>query len=1099
MKWWRLTLCTTFAWTLISSLSPVALAAEDAASPEDRFTPLAGFEVQEVVLPEATGSLVAMAFDENGGIIASRERGPLLSVRDKDGDGTFETVRTFCDKVNNCQGILPLGKHVLAIGDGPDGTAFYRLSDEDADGVAEKVDTLITFTGGMGDHGPHVPILGPDGLIYIMLGNHTFVERPVADTSPHHHYYDAELITPKYEDANGHASGKRAPGGTVVRTDANGSFLELFVGGFRNAYDHAFNRDGELFTYDADMEWDIALPWYRPTRVNHVIPGAEFGWRSGWSKWPDYYVDSLPGTLDIGRGSPTGVVFYDHDRFPKKYQGALFMCDWSQGRVVAVTLDPADGTYRGQSEIFLEGRPLNCSDIAVGPDGWLYISVGGRNTAGSIFRVVAKDAQPIDADDGAQGIGRAIGQPQMASAWARRKIREVKKEMGDQWGPSLVAVAVNQKAAGRDRVRSLDLMQLFAPAPSNGLLVRLLDDKDLQVRAKATYLLGIHTSPVSNERLVGLLDDSDPMIRRRACEALVRAGHAAPVDKLLRIMAERKPFVSWAARRALEEVPKDQWQQAVLDSSDPRVFITGCVATEVLGADRATAAKILDRCGKWMNRDIGNDDLLDLLRVVELAIHLGDFEGEELVELRNQISSRFPSDDYRLNRELVRTLVMLQDPTLAPRIVEHLHGKAALEERIQTAMLARFLTVGWTPELRSRLLDFFALARALEGGNSYRGYLANGANDVLRSMPPEEQLARIKGGAQDPASALGTVQNLSAKLTSEQVNALVELDRQLPGDNSAVVSDLKKATLIALGYGDARAADYLGEVFETSPDRRHHVGGALATFALKTAKRPADWERLVRSLTVVEGSTARDVLRTLARFKRKHDKPQDLRQVILMGLELGDSGGRDAVVLLTRWTGEKVVEPRGPWQQTLAAWQKWFTEKHPDQPEPVLPVEPEGAKWSLAELLDLLTSESGLNGDAERGTLAFEKAQCFKCHRFGPRGEGIGPDLSKVASRFQRKEILESVIFPSQVISDQFAAKTVVTVDGKTYTGLVGETGDGVVVLQANTEKVNVAKDDIEVIVPSKLSAMPEGLFDELTLEEIADLFAYMAQPPDEK
>jgi putative heme-binding domain-containing protein len=104
--------------------------------------------------------------------------------------------------------------------------------------------------------------------------------------------------------------------------------------------------------------------------------------------------------------------------------------------------------------------------------------------------------------------------------------------------------------------------------------------------------------------------------------------------------------------------------------------------------------------------------------------------------------------------------------------------------------------------------------------------------------------------------------------------------------------------------------------------------------------------------------------------------------------------------------------------------------------------------------------------------------------------------LSNVSRRFQRKEILESVVYPSLVISDQFAAKSVVTVDGKTYTGLVGETGDGVVVLQTTGEKINLAKADIEQIVPSRKSAMPEGLFNTLSAAEIADLFAYLANPP---
>ncbi len=64
--------------------------------------------------------------------------------------------------------------------------------------------------------------------------------------------------------------------------------------GYRNQYDIALNEDGELFTYDADMEWDFGSPWYRPTRVCHATSGSEFGWRSGTGKWPAYYEDSLP-------------------------------------------------------------------------------------------------------------------------------------------------------------------------------------------------------------------------------------------------------------------------------------------------------------------------------------------------------------------------------------------------------------------------------------------------------------------------------------------------------------------------------------------------------------------------------------------------------------------------------------------------------------------------------------------------------------------------------------------------------------------------------------------------------------------------------------
>jgi hypothetical protein len=160
------------SFLVVTALYPSARAAE---GDPNRFTPLPGFVVEEVVAPGSTGSLVAMNFSEDGDIIASRERGPLVLLKDKDHDGRFESISTLSEAVKNCQGILPLGKYVFAVGEGPSGTAFYRLSQPDADGKMQKVETLFKFKGGMGEHGPHAPVLGPDGLIYIMIGNHAFV------------------------------------------------------------------------------------------------------------------------------------------------------------------------------------------------------------------------------------------------------------------------------------------------------------------------------------------------------------------------------------------------------------------------------------------------------------------------------------------------------------------------------------------------------------------------------------------------------------------------------------------------------------------------------------------------------------------------------------------------------------------------------------------------------------------------------------------------------------------------------------------------------------------------------------------------------------
>lgn len=229
-----------------------------------------------------------------------------------------------------------------------------------------------------------------------MNGNHTKLPEGLSTESPHRNYREDHLL-PRQWDGNGHAAGILAPGGYVVRTDAEGKNWETVLAGFRNAYDIAFNGDGELFTFDSDMEWDWGMPWYRPVRVNHCVSGAEFGWRSGTGKWPEYYPDSLPATADVGIGSPTGVGNGIGAKFPAKYQKAIYILDWSYGRILAVNLTPKGSSYSATVENFVvplglvkkdsPKKPLNVTDIVVGDDGAMYFTIGGRNTQGALYRV----------------------------------------------------------------------------------------------------------------------------------------------------------------------------------------------------------------------------------------------------------------------------------------------------------------------------------------------------------------------------------------------------------------------------------------------------------------------------------------------------------------------------------------------------------------------------------------------------------------------------------------------------------------------------------------------------------------------------------------
>ncbi|MEN9022902.1 MAG: c-type cytochrome, partial [Verrucomicrobiales bacterium] len=139
--------------------------------------------------------------------------------------------------------------------------------------------------------------------------------------------------------------------------------------------------------------------WYRPTRVNHVVSGAEFGWRNGTGKYPEFYVDNLPATLNIGPGSPTGTTFGYGAKFPAKYQSAFYAIDWSWGKIYAVHLEPNGSTYTGTKEEFVTGGPLPVTDAIIHKDGAMYFAIGGRRVQSGLYRVTytgSASTDPID-------------------------------------------------------------------------------------------------------------------------------------------------------------------------------------------------------------------------------------------------------------------------------------------------------------------------------------------------------------------------------------------------------------------------------------------------------------------------------------------------------------------------------------------------------------------------------------------------------------------------------------------------------------------------------------------------------------------------------
>lgn len=362
------------------------------ATPTNGFRVPAGFEVEmvhEVPLAEQ-GSWVAMCVDMKGRLIVSDQYGKLYRVTPAPSgeDASKTVVEPLAVEIGMAQGLLHTkdGLYVDVNGKGPTGAGLYRLQDLDGDDQFEKIEHLIPLEGG-GEHGPHAIIPGPDGRLYMCAGNQTDLPAKIDASRVPRHWGEDHMLG-RMPDARGFMATRLAPGGFVLSMKPDGSDVELVATGFRNEYDIAFNPNGDLFTYDADMEWDIGTPWYRPTRVNHVISGAEFGWRNGTGKWPEYFADSFGAVANIGYGSPTGIVFGTGAKFPAKFQNALFISDWSYGVVYAVNLEPDGSTYKSTFEPFVSASPMPVTDLVIHPsEGCMYMTIGGRKVQSALYRI----------------------------------------------------------------------------------------------------------------------------------------------------------------------------------------------------------------------------------------------------------------------------------------------------------------------------------------------------------------------------------------------------------------------------------------------------------------------------------------------------------------------------------------------------------------------------------------------------------------------------------------------------------------------------------------------------------------------------------------
>ena len=693
----------------------------------DLFNLLPGFQVERLftVPKEELGSWVNLTTDPKGRLIVS-DQGKLGMFRVTPSPlGSQEPTKVepldiqFEGKrISGAQGLLSAFDSLyVMINGGTVPTGLYRCKDTNGDDQYDEVVKLRDIPGG-GEHGPHALRLSPDGnSIYVDAGNHTKLPFEVKLNAPPQTMggirseqlratlpegvtsrlvpnWDEDLLLPRLWDAGGHAVGILAPGGWIAKTDPDGKTWEVVSSGYRNQYDFAFNADGEMFAYDADMEWDMGSPWYRPTRVMHATSGSEFGWRSGTGKWPEYYPDSLPALVHVGPGSPVGVEFGYGTKFPGKYQKALFICDWTFGTMYAVHIEPSGASYQATKEEFLSRTPLPLTDVVVHQDGSLYFTTGGRGTQSELFRVtyVGKESTaPVDPRDSHDAELRAL----------RRKIEAYHANV-DQ------------------------------PAQAAGFLLPYLGHADRHIRYAARVAL---------ERLPlelwqdNVLNSKNPDAVITGCIGLARQGESPLLLPILRALGNLDVF-------ALNQ-PQQLGMLRALQLAFIRLSHPSDEKSEQIIAAKAKLGARLDAVFPTpfdsLNREIAT--LMVFVGSPGAASKIVPLLAKERVIQKSDFG-----DVASRNKQFGKSIevMMANQPDLQQYhyafVLRNLKQSYRTETRQTGVVAVQTTTPTWSMEDRKTYFSWFEKAHTWAGGASFQKFLTNIENAAFESMPENERV-----------------------------------------------------------------------------------------------------------------------------------------------------------------------------------------------------------------------------------------------------------------------------------------------------------------------------------------------------------------------
>jgi len=1058
-----------------------------------------GFEVTLFADDWLAHDIYSMTINARGQVVVAG-RDYVKTLLDTDGNGQADKAVLFSNvPASGAHGMYFSGDDLICTGD----NKLMRLVDKNGDGRADGAGDIWAKMKSP-EHGTNGITQGPDGSFYVICGN------------------DAGVSTDHVKTDQSPVRYPRC--GTLVRFSPDGKRSEVIAHGFRNPYDLAINSSGHTFTVDADGERDEYMPWYSPTRLFDIAPGMYHGWvLEGWQRsWnrPAAFFDSMDRLVEVGRGSPTGVTAYRHRQFPAHYRDSIMSCCWTLGHVYHFPLRSTGAGYESKREIFLSttgDTGFAPVDLAVGPEGDLFVAIGGRGTRGSVFRVRYTDADATNAATKTTQLSEVLSAPQPLSSWSRARWIPLAKKLGPLAMQDAVA---NTRLATNERIRALEiLVELFDGVPM-ATIAKLGADDQADLFARAAWALGRKPQKQSGQSfLARLTHHTDGHVRRAAWESLARLKVTDLTIKsanwsALAFGTERR--VRAAAIRVASRLSEKQYASLAVDRKDWR---------HELGDLRVLQRKLTEESAPKNTRVMGTAEFVSALKVFRaadslaakleairlmqlaigdirieptepqiyagyVAIDLGRIDRNVRDEGASVLAATFPTGDLPLDRELARLLGMLgvKNKRLLVSLSTRWSATSRVEDDIHLLVVMSLVPGERTEQVTQRTARAIAqLHHKMAAGkmSPSRNWPDRVGETFAQLCMRDPDLARTIVADRDfrlPAHAM-FASRLKGPAKKEAARRLLHAAQQQDEYHWTVEMVNLAANLEANEY-----LPILRQQWE-SPGLRDPI-----TLLLAQHPDPQDRFRYLEALSSSQPQIVLRAAQTLARWKQA-DSVDEIATVVGLLKQYSDSkhypAGRYGEVrqslaqLLRLWTGETlaIIEPGSADPKvTYAPWFTWFAKSYPDRAKELSAA---NAEWQPR-----LKNIDWLSGNEKRGETAFAARSCIRCHAGNGR---LGPDLRGIVGRMSRDDLIRAIVDPNAEVSPAYYTRRYVTNSGKVYHGLVVYDSPASTLLQTGMDtNIRIAATDVAETSTSPVSLMPVGLLNGASNQEMADLYAYL-------